>query len=79
MVLEEIISIAVQVTLWVTSSRASHVEVKEDHMGIFWMFPISSFRTTGWKRVSLPYELIGLCEYFWYSLFIRSLSSVTAN
>lgn len=78
-VLEEIISIAVHVTLCVTSSVASHVEVKEEHMGVFWMFPISSFRMTSWKRVSLPYELIGLYEYFWYSLSIRSLSSVTAN
>lgn len=79
MVLEDIISIAVHVTLCVTSSVASHVEVKEEHMGVFWMFPISSFRMTSWKRVSLPYELIGLYEYFWYSLSIRSLSSVTAN
>lgn len=78
-VLEEIISIAVHVTLCVTSSLASHIEVKEEQMGVFWMFPISSFRMTGWNRVSLPYELIGLYEYFWYSLSIRSLSSVTAN
>ena len=43
-VLEEIISIAVHVTLCVTSSLASHIEVKEEQMGVFWMFPISSFR-----------------------------------